>query len=206
MFKKLQKVLLTLALWAGVSAVAVAQTANGTVVDTQGQPIPGASVIVKGTTTGTMTDTDGQFSIAARSNAVLEISCIGYASQEVNAGTGLQIILKEDNEFLEESVVTALGIKRERKALGYSVSEVNSDELLKNKQTNVVNSLAGKVPGVNVTQSSGAAGAGASIIIRGANSTSEGRDNTPLFVVDGIKLPDLYALKRLGLLAILYRN
>ena len=186
MFKKLQNVLLALALWAGVSAVAMAQTASGTVVDTQGLPIPGASVIVKGTTTGTMTAADGTFSIAARSGAVLEISCIGYASQEINAGTGLMVTLKEDNEFLEESVVTALGIKRERKALGYSVSEVNSDELLKNKQTNVVNSLAGKVPGVNVTQSSGAAGAGASIIIRGANSTSEGRDNTPLFVVDGV--------------------
>ena len=186
MFKKLQKVLLTLALWVGVGSLAMAQTANGVVVDTQDQPIPGASVIVKGTTTGTMTDIDGQFSIAARPGAILEISCIGYAAQEVNAGTGIRVVLKEDNEFLEESVVTALGIKRERKALGYSVSEVNSDELLKNKQTNVVNSLAGKVPGVNVTQSSGAAGAGASIIIRGANSTSEGRDNTPLFVVDGV--------------------
>ena len=186
MFKKLQKVLLTLALWVGVGSLAMAQTANGVVVDTQDQPIPGASVIVKGTTTGTMTDINGQFSIAARSGSILEISCIGYAAQEVNAGTGIRVVLREDNEYLEESVVTALGIKRERKALGYSVSEVNSDELLKNKNTNVINSLAGKVPGVNVTQSSGAAGAGASIIIRGANSTSEGRDNSPLFVVDGI--------------------
>ncbi len=186
MFKKLQAVLLTLTLWVGVSAVAMAQNANGVVVDAAGHPIPGASVIVKGTTTGTMTDLDGQFSITARSGAVLEVSCIGYSTVEAEAGTNLRITLKEDNEFLEESVVTALGIKRERKALGYSVSEVNSDELLKNKNTNVVNSLAGKVPGVNVTQSSGAAGAGATIIIRGANSTYEGRDNSPLFVVDGI--------------------
>jgi TonB-linked SusC/RagA family outer membrane protein len=186
MFKKLQKVLLTLALWAGVSAMAVAQTANGTVVDTQGLPVPGASVIVKGTTTGTMTDTNGQFSIAARSNAVLEISCIGYASQEVNAGTGLQIILKEDNEFLEESVVTALGIKRERKSLGYAVEDLKAEELMRNKSANAINSLSGKIAGVNVTQSSGAAGSGAQIILRGGTSSDESRDNQPLFVVDGI--------------------
>lgn len=94
--------------------------------------------------------------------------------------------LKEDAQTLNEVVVTAMGIKKEKKALGYAVSDINSEELLKNKNTNVINSLAGKVPGVNITQSSGAAGAGASIIIRGGNSTSEGRENQPLFVVDGI--------------------
>lgn len=186
MFKKLQSVLLTLLLLAGVGTVAMGQSASGVVVDVQGQPVPGASVIVKGANAGTITLTDGTFSLAAPAGSVLEISCIGYVTQDVNAGVNLRIVLAEDDMYLEESVVTALGIKRERKALGYSVSEVNSEELLKNKQTNVVNSLAGKVPGVNVTQSSGAAGAGASIIIRGANSTYEGRDNSPLFVVDGI--------------------
>ncbi|MBP3202166.1 MAG: SusC/RagA family TonB-linked outer membrane protein [Bacteroidales bacterium] len=160
---------------------------KGTVSDESGQPVPGAGVIVKGTTNGTMTDGNGAFALTAPSGATLEISCIGYSTVEVAAAAGnLRITLQEDNDILEESVVTALGIKRERKALGYSVSEVNSEELLKNKNANVINSLAGKVPGVNVTQSSGAAGAGASIIIRGANSTYEGRDNTPLFVVDGI--------------------
>ena len=159
---------------------------KGTVSDASGQPVPGASVIVKGTQTGTMTDGLGTFSLTAQSGATLEVSCIGYTTVEVAAAPALNIVLREDNEFLEESVVTALGIKRERKALGYSVSEVNSDELLKNKNTNVINSLVGKVPGVNITQSSGAAGAGASIIIRGANSAAEGRENQPLFVVDGI--------------------
>ncbi|MBR5431721.1 MAG: SusC/RagA family TonB-linked outer membrane protein [Bacteroidales bacterium] len=186
MFKKLQKVLLTLALWVGVGSLAMAQTANGVVVDTQDQPIPGASVIVKGTTTGTMTDIDGQFSIAARPGAILEISCIGYAAQEVNAGTGIRVVLKEDNEFLEESVVTALGIKRERKSLGYAVEDINAEELMRNKNTNAINSLAGKIAGVNVTQSSGAAGSGAQIILRGGTSSDESRDNQPLFVVDGI--------------------
>lgn len=162
------------------------QTAAGVVVDSQDQPVPGASVIVKGTSRGTMTLSDGTFSLTALPGSVLEVSCIGYLTQDVAAAPSLRIVLAEDNLFLEESVVTALGIRRERKALGYSVSEVDSKELLKNKQANVVNSLVGKVPGVNVTQSSGAAGAGATIIIRGANSTSEGRDNTPLFVVDGV--------------------
>src|SRR4029077_16502766 len=83
-------------------------------------------------------------------------------------------------------VVTAMGVKKERKALGYSVSELSAAELMKNKNTNVINSLAGKVPGVNVTQFSGAPGAGASITIRGGNSTSDSRQNQPLFVVDGI--------------------
>jgi TonB-linked SusC/RagA family outer membrane protein len=87
---------------------------------------------------------------------------------------------------LQEVVVTALGIKKERKALGYSVTELDSKELMKNKNTNVINSLAGKVPGVNITQFSGSAGAGASITLRGGTSTSEGRQNQPLFVVDGI--------------------
>ena len=88
--------------------------------------------------------------------------------------------------LLEDVVVTAMGIKKEKKALGYAVQDLKSDELLKNKQTNVINSLAGKVAGVNVTQSSGAAGSGSTIIIRGGNSASESRDNQPLFVVDGI--------------------
>ncbi len=161
-------------------------TVKGTVTDVKGEPVPGASVIVKGTATGTMTDVDGTFSLQARQGATLEVSCIGYATVEVAAAPTVAVTLREDNEFLEESVVTALGIKRERKALGYSVSEVNADELMKNKNTNVINSLAGKVAGVNVTQSSGAAGSGSSIIIRGGNSASESRDNQPLFVVDGI--------------------
>src|ERR1700712_3744473 len=95
-------------------------------------------------------------------------------------------LAKVESSQMEDVVVTAMGIKKERKALGYSVSDLNAEELMKNKNTNVINSLAGKVPGVNVTQFSGSAGAGASITIRGGTSTSEGRQNQPLFVVDGI--------------------
>ena len=159
---------------------------KGTVVDAQGEPVPGASVIVKGTSTGTMTDIDGTFAITARPGAMLEFSCIGYSTIDVAAANDMVVVMKEDNEFLEESVVTALGIKRERKSLGYAVEDINSEELMRNKTANAINSLSGKIAGVNVTQSSGAAGAGASIILRGGTSGSESRDNQPLFVVDGI--------------------
>ena len=163
-------------------------TVTGTVVDNNNEPVIGAYVVVEGTTVGTSTDANGAYRISAPRNGNLTFSSIGYKTQTVSIeGRSLiNIILADDAEMLQETVVTALGIKKERKALGYSVTEVKSDELLRNKQTNVINSLAGKVPGVNVTQAGGAAGAGSSIIIRGGNSASEGRDNQPLFVVDGI--------------------
>lgn len=159
---------------------------NGVVRDASGEPIVGANVVVKGTSNGTITDANGRFSIEASKGATLVVSYVGYNATEVAAASNLSVTLTEDTEVLEDVVITALGIKKERKALGYSMSDVNADELMKNKSTNVINSLAGKVPGVNITQSSGAAGAGAAIIIRGGNSASEGRDNQPLFVVDGI--------------------
>lgn len=186
MLKKLQSVLLALAMFLGVAAVAFGQTANGVVVDAQGQPVPGASIIVKGTTTGTMTLTDGTFTLAARPGSLLEVSCIGYATKDVPAGVNLRIVLAEDDLFLDESVVTALGISRERKSLGYAIEDIKAEELMMNKTANPISSLSGKIAGVNVTQSSGAAGSGAQIILRGGTSSSEGRDNQPLFVVDGV--------------------
>jgi len=162
---------------------------NGVVRDATGQPIAGAVIKVKGSEGGTVTDDQGAFSLKASKGTVLVISFVGYSTREVpiNALTNnLNVVLSENTKALNEVVVTAMGIKRERKALGYSVTDINSNELLKNKNTNVINSLAGKVPGVNITQSSGSAGAGASITIRGGNSTSEGRENQPLFVIDGV--------------------
>ena len=161
---------------------------SGTVSDQNGEPVVGAYVVVEGTTTGSSTDANGAYALNAPSKGTLVFTCMGYKDQKVavSGRSRIDVTLEEDALMLEETVVTALGIKKERKALGYSVTEVNSKELLKNKQTNVINSLAGKVAGVNVTQSGGAAGAGSSIIIRGGNSVSESRDNQPLFVVDGI--------------------
>lgn len=171
----------------GFRAVAQTGKVTGTVKDANGEPLIGATVKVKGTSRGTATDIDGRYSIAAAPGSTLVISYIGATPMEVTvSGPTADVTLQEANALLDEVVVTALGIKKERKALGYNVTDLKAEELMKNKNTNVINSLAGKVPGVNVTQSSGAAGAGASIIIRGANSTSEGRDNTPLFVVDGV--------------------
>lgn len=176
-----------LCLCGGIEAFAQQIKVSGVVVDVQEQPVVGAAILQKGNAgNGTLSDADGKFTLTVTAGSVLQVSCIGYADAEVAAAPTVQIVLHEDNEYLDEVVVTAMGIKRERKALGYAVTEVGADDLMKNKNTNVINSLAGKVPGVNVTQSSGAAGAGATIIIRGANSTSEGRENTPLFVVDGI--------------------
>ena len=143
---------------------------------------------MKGTSRGTVSDADGHFTLSAPQGTTLEVSCIGFEKKtiKVPASGKVSVMLNEDSRSLGDVVVTAMGIKKERKALGYSVTDMKADELMKNKNTNVINSLAGKVPGVNITQSSGAAGAGANIVIRGANSTAEGRSNQPLFVVDGI--------------------
>ena len=163
-------------------------TVAGTVTDAAGEPIIGASIVVKGTSRGTVSDADGYFTLSAPQGATLEVSCIGFEKKTIKVPTSgkVSVSLSEDSRSLGDVVVTAMGIKKERKALGYSVTDMKADELMKNKNTNVINSLAGKVPGVNITQSSGAAGAGANIVIRGANSTAEGRSNQPLFVVDGI--------------------
>ncbi|MGZ3917934.1 MAG: TonB-dependent receptor plug domain-containing protein, partial [Flavisolibacter sp.] len=164
------------------------RTISGTVKAENQGPLEGATISVKSTTRMTQTDANGHFSIQAATGESLLITSVGYELQEVkvNNRSVFDVTMKTSGNNLNEVVVTALGIKKERKALGYSVSDLNAQELMKNKNTNIVNSLTGKVPGVNITQFSGAAGAGASITIRGGNSTSDGRQNQPLFVIDGI--------------------
>ena len=164
------------------------RTISGIVLSAENTPLDGASVVVKGTTKGTYTNQNGRFTISASPGDVLEVSTVGYTTRDVEVGNSptISITLEKGKKELQEIVVTAMGIKKERRALGYSVSDLSGTELLKNKNTDVVNSLVGKVPGVNITQFSGAAGAGASITIRGGTSTSEGRQNQPLFVVDGV--------------------
>lgn len=159
---------------------------TGKVVDSQGEPIIGASVAVKGTGTGSVTNIDGNFTVEAAVGATLEISFIGYktATVKVTSANTYQVELKDDSQALDEVVVTAMGIKKEKKSLGYSVSDVNAEELMRNKSANPINSLAGKVAGVSITQGGGAAGGGSQIILRGGTSLE--RDNQPLFVVDGV--------------------
>ncbi len=161
---------------------------SGTVLSSDDTPVAAATVLLKGQKGGTQTDADGHFSIDASPGNTLVISAVGYSSREIKVGNSstVSITLQRQEGELGEVVVTALGIKKQEKSLGYATTQLDAKELMKNKNTNIVNSLAGKVPGVNVTQFSGAPGAGASITIRGATSTSETRQNQPLFVVDGI--------------------
>ncbi|SJZ98149.1 SusC/RagA family TonB-linked outer membrane protein [Sediminibacterium ginsengisoli] len=159
---------------------------SGTVLSDDGAPLAGVTVTVVGANRSVVTADNGKFTVNADAGVLLEFSYVGYTTQSVKAAAGMVVRLAKSTEQLGEVVVTALGIKKERKALGYAVTELSASELMKNKSTNIINSLAGKAPGVNITQFSGAAGAGASITIRGGNSTSEGRQNQPLFVVDGI--------------------
>jgi TonB-linked SusC/RagA family outer membrane protein len=173
-----------------ISGTMIAQNirVTGKVTDSSSLPVPGVTVLVEGTTSGVATDNDGIYSITVPANGALVFSAIGLETQRVpvNNRTVINVTMAESAIAVEEVVVTALGIEKERKALGYAVQDLKSEELLRNKQTNVINSLAGKVAGVNITQSSGSAGSGSTIIIRGGNSASESRDNQPLFVVDGI--------------------
>lgn len=160
---------------------------TGVVRDATGEPLIGATVKVKGTNRATATDVDGNYSIQAAPGSTLVVSYIGMTPKEVTVtGSKADIEMASGNTALDEVVVTALGIKKDKKSLGYSVDELSSDELMKNKTANAISSLSGKIAGVNITQSSGAAGAGAQIILRGGTSGSENRDNQPLFVVDGV--------------------
>ncbi|MEI9956624.1 MAG: TonB-dependent receptor plug domain-containing protein [Ferruginibacter sp.] len=183
-----------LMLFLSLSSLAVnaqEKTVTGTISSgADNSKLPGVTVKVKGSNTSTQTDARGVFTIKARKGDVLLFTYVGFTPSSVTVGdettVAVTMNLSATDGQLGEVVITAMGIKKERKALGYSVTELNANELMKNKNTNVINSLAGKVPGVNVTQFSGSAGAGASITIRGGNSTSEGRQNQPLFVIDGI--------------------
>lgn len=161
---------------------------KGTVTDEQGEPLIGASIAVKGTSQGVITDFNGQFSIDASRNATLIVSYVGYRSEEVQVKgqSNLKIVLKEDSKIIDEVVVTALGIKRERKALGYSIGEVKGEELEKAKETNVINSLAGKIPGLVISQTAGGPSGSSRVIVRG--STEMTGNNQPLYVVDGVPL------------------
>jgi hypothetical protein len=166
-----------------------ARTVTGTItLSTTNQPIPGANILIKGTQIGTVTDQRGNYAITVNGdNAVLVYSFIGYKTQEVLVGnkTIIDVALVENNEVLGEVVVTALGIKREARSLGYSVGEVQGKDLSRVAQENVLNSLAGRVAGVQIS-STGPSGSSVSMIIRGAKSLNT--DNQPLFVVDGVPI------------------
>ncbi len=151
-----------------------------------GLPLPGVSVAVKGTANGVQTTTDGKFSINTKVNDVLKISYLGFASQEVTVSqneTNLQITLQEAANSLNEVVITALNISKDKKTLGYAIQGLKSKDISEAKESNLVNALAGKIAGVTVTNSQGDMGS-SRIIIRG--ETSIAGPNQPLFVIDGV--------------------
>lgn len=160
-------------------------TVKGNISDVSG-PLIGVSVMVVGTTKGTITDMDGNFTLECNAGDELEISYIGYNTIRVKAQSNMQIILEESSTELEEVVVTALGIKRDRKALGYGLSEVKGEELTKAKETNVINSLAGKVAGLVVSNTAGGASGSTRVMLRGTTELTG--NNQPLYVVDGVPL------------------
>ncbi len=192
----MKKVLIALSFMVAFGLQMIAQTTNvtGTVTDaTDGSPIPGVSVVVRGTTVGTVTMPDGTYNLAVPNDATnLLFSFVGMKTQDVEiAGRKtINIVLQSDAVDVDEVVVTAVGISRQEKSLGYAVTKVEGDALTKAKDPNIINSLAGKVSGVRITQQSGSVGGSSKIIIRGA--TSLGGNNQPLFVVDGMPINNDY--------------
>lgn len=177
------------AIWYG-PAFAQESTFTGTVKNSDGDTMPGVNVTIKGTQRGGITDIEGRFSLTAPADATFVFSFIGYKTQEVTPGTAtdLSITLANDFTALSEVVVTALGIRQERRSLGYAAQEMKGSELAATRQPNLVNALQGKVAGVRIQNSGGAPGSGASILIRGVNSISPNRSSEPLFVIDGIPI------------------
>ncbi|MEE9363221.1 MAG: SusC/RagA family TonB-linked outer membrane protein [Cellulophaga sp.] len=163
------------------------KTISGTVTDQDGLPLPGVNIIVQGTTNGTQTDFDGNYTINASTGQVLLFSYIGQKDTFKTVGTSntIDVQMTEDAEALEEVVVTALGIKKSKKALGYAVQEVKSDEITRSGSSNVLDGIAGKSAGVQITRSSGSAGGGSRIVIRGV--TSMVGNNQALIVIDGVR-------------------
>ncbi|HIP48986.1 MAG TPA: SusC/RagA family TonB-linked outer membrane protein [Lutibacter sp.] len=160
---------------------------SGTVTST-GSPIPGVNVIVQGTSNGVQTDFDGNYTINASSGDVLSFSFMGLITQNITIGSSntINVVLEEDSQMLDEVIVTALGIKREQKALGYSVTQVSGDDLKKTNTTSAINSLQGKVAGVNISTNSTGASGSSRVVIRGASSLTG--NNQPLYVIDGIPI------------------
>ena len=179
-------------LWLLMAGVVLAQpprpVTGRVLAKTDGKGLPGANVVIKGTTNGATTNADGTFTLSASPDVTLVVSYIGYVSQDIALGnrTTLDIALAEDAGQLGEVVITALGIARDKKALGYNIQELKGSELTQARPTNLLNALSGKIAGVQVTNSNGQPGSSSRIMIRGANSI--GNNNQPLFVVDGIPI------------------
>lgn len=170
------------------AAVQPAATIEGTVVDATGQPLANVAIQVKGTTRGAMTDEKGHFSLQAESTDVLVFNYVGFEKKEIPVGsqTSIQVVLTESNKQLNTVVVTALGIKRSEKSITYATQQVSGVELTKAKDPNLINTLNGKVAGLNISSSSSGVGGSAKVILRG-NKSGLG-SNQALYVIDGVPM------------------
>jgi TonB-linked SusC/RagA family outer membrane protein len=170
-------------------AIAQKRTITGVVREQKSNELlPGVTILEKGTDNGTITNANGEFTISVNEGAIIIVSFIGLETKEIPIGSSSNLIITiaPTAEWVDEVVVTAMGIKRETKMLGYSVQAVKGDEIVKVKEPNLINSLNGKVAGLNITNSGGGAGASSQIVIRGSASLTG--DNQPLFIVDGIPI------------------
>ena len=174
---------------AGVLAFAQNITVKGSVAAEGGDPVVGAYVFVKGTTNGQLTDGEGQFILSnVPANGTLVVAFMGMKTTEVPASPSVSVFMEPDAEYLKEVVVTAMGISREKKALGYAVTEVGGDEMTKSRGglNNPVNALQGKIAGLQITSSTGSMGGSSKVLLRGVSSLSG--NNQPLFVIDGVPI------------------
>lgn len=186
MIKKIA--LLFTCLFAMVSMALAQSRVTGSVISADdNEPIVGASILVKGTTVGTISDLDGKFTLTGipKSAKTLIVSYIGMKTQEVEIKSVVNVVLESDTQVLDDVVVTAMGITREKKALGYAVQDIKADALNQASQMNVGNALQGKISGVQITQAGGAVGASQRILIRGNSSFGS---NDPLIVIDGVPM------------------
>lgn len=165
-----------------------ARLISGKVLDIHGEPLIGVSIAVKSTTTGSLTDIDGRYSIRVKDGQILVASYVGYKTVEieVKAQTVINFTLDDSNVVLDEVVVTALGIKREQKALSYNVQQIKNEDVTTVKDANFLTSLAGKVAGVNISSASAGMGAATRVVMRGSKSIEQG--NNALYVIDGIPI------------------
>lgn len=190
--KKISTYYLLMVLFLILNGTLVAQQINiqGKVTAAEDpEGLPGVSIVAEGTGTGTVSDINGNFSInVPNQNTVLVFSYIGYASQSITVGsqTTLNVVMESEAKGLDEFIVTAFGISQEKKSLGYAAQNIDAEAITKVKQPNLVSSLQGQAAGVQITNSGGAPGQSARIIIRGINSLDPGANNQPLFVVDGV--------------------
>jgi len=177
-------------LLAGLQYLVAQKTVTGKVTSsTDNNPIPGVSILIRGTTSGTLTDADGMYSVPVPNNqAVLQYSFIGFTTQEIVVGdrTVIDVVMTESLTRIDEVVVTALGIKRQTKALSYSAAEIKGDDVQKVPELNLMNTLQGKIAGVDINISGTGAAGSSRVTIRG--NTSISRDNNPLYVVDGVPI------------------